>query len=59
MAGLKHFAFVGFLALGMAAIGGCQDKGPAEKAGESVDKGVKKTGEAIENAGDKVKDATN
>jgi hypothetical protein len=41
-----------------AVLGGCEKKGPAEKAGESIDKGVKKAGEAVENAGDKIKDAT-
>jgi hypothetical protein len=41
-----------------AVIAGCEKKGPAEKAGESIDKGVKKAGDAVENAGDKVKDAT-
>jgi hypothetical protein len=41
-----------------AVFAGCEKKGPAEKAGESIDKGVKKAGDAVENAGDKVKDAT-
>ena len=59
------------LCLSLAACGGDKEpaKGPAEKAGESVDnaaaetkegaeKASEKTGEAVENAGDKVKDAT-
>jgi len=48
---------------------GCKEKGPMEKAGESLDKaveatadktkeGVKAVGDAAEKAGDKVKDAT-
>lgn len=39
--------------------GGCEDKGPAEKAGEKVDKAIDKTGDAVKKAGDKVKDAAN
>jgi hypothetical protein len=42
-----------------AVLSGCEKKGPAEKAGESIDRGVKKAGDAVENAGDKIKDATN
>ena len=41
-----------------AMLAGCEKKGPAEKAGESIDKGVRKAGDAVEKAGDKVKDAT-
>jgi hypothetical protein len=56
-----------FLGLGIAFTG-CSDKGPAEKAGESVDKAGRKLKDAVtpdgpaENAGEKVdsavKDAT-
>ncbi len=42
---------VGALCLSLALIG-CEDKGPAEKAGEAIDK-------AVEDVGDAVKDATN
>lgn len=56
--------------LGVLALGGCQQEGPAEKAGKKIDKAVEKTGEKIEEAtdkmgktmekaGDKVQDATN
>jgi hypothetical protein len=37
---------------------GCPKKGPAERAGESIDRGVEKAGDAVQKAGDKVEDAT-
>jgi hypothetical protein len=37
------------------ALPGC-DKGPAEKAGESIDNAVDNTGDQIEKAGDSIKD---
>ncbi len=40
----------------LAALSGCE-KGPAEKAGESIDNAVDKTGQQIDKAGDKIKDA--
>lgn len=42
----------------LAALSGCE-KGPAEKAGESIDNAVGKTGRQIDKAGDKIKDAAN
>ena len=39
----------------LIAIPGCE-KGPAEKAGESIDNAVEKTGDQIEKAGDAIKD---
>ena len=39
----------------LIAISGCET-GPAEKAGESIDNAVEKTGEQIEKAGDAIKD---
>ena len=43
------------LALGAA---GCEREGPAERAGESIDRGVERAGEAVENAGDRARDQT-
>jgi hypothetical protein len=40
----------------LVALSGCE-KGPAQKAGESVDDAVDKAGESIEDAGDSVRDA--
>lgn len=44
-----------FLAL---AVAGCDTEGPAEEAGESVDRAVERAGEAMENAGDKAQERT-
>ena len=57
------------LGLGVALLAGCEQKGPAEKAGQKIDKAVEdtgkelqkageKVGEKLEEAGKKVKDAT-
>ena len=35
------------------------EKGPAEKAGEKIDKAADKAGDKLKEAGDKVKDAAN
>jgi hyperosmotically inducible protein len=39
------------LGLGLALLAGCEQKGPAQKAGEKVDKAVEDTGKAIKKAG--------
>ena len=36
---------------------GCEQKGPAEKAGEKVDQAVATAGGAVKETGDKMKDA--
>ena len=56
MKSLKHVLLVAVLISGFALVG-CKEKGPLEKAGESVDKAAKKTGEAVKDAGEKTKDA--
>jgi hypothetical protein len=38
------------------ALPGCEKQGPAERAGESIDNAVDKTGDQIEKAGDAIKD---
>ena len=47
------------VALGMALsmLGGCEQPGPAQKAGEKVDKAVDQTGKAMQKAGEKVEEA--
>jgi hypothetical protein len=42
------------VALGTA---GCEQKGPAEKAGEKIDHAVATAGSAVKDTGDKMKDA--
>jgi hypothetical protein len=41
----------------VAALAGCQKEGPAESAGKKVDRAIDKTGQSIERAGEKVRDA--
>jgi hypothetical protein len=46
------------LAIGaVAAMPGCNDEGPGERAGETVDEAAEDAGEAVEDAGDAVQDA--
>ena len=45
------------VAMSLVAVG-CDREGPAERAGESVDRGVEKTGDALERAGDRTRDRT-
>jgi len=40
------------------SLAACEKKGPAEKAGEKIDKAVEKAGEKVEKAGDKIKEKT-
>lgn len=47
-------AVLGISTVGLAA---CDNKGPAEKAGEKVDNATSKTGDAMDNAADKASDA--
>ncbi len=42
---------------GGAVLTGCEDKGPAEEAGESIDESVEEAGDAMEDAGDEVEDS--
>ena len=42
-----------------ALVAGCQPKTPAEKVKNSVEDATHETGQAIERAGDRVKDAAN
>lgn len=38
---------------------GCEQEGPAEKAGKSVDQTTEKAGEQIEQAGENIQDSVN
>ena len=50
------------VALSLALLTGCEQKGPLEKAGQKIDKAVEDTGKEIQKAGekaaDKIRDAT-
>jgi hypothetical protein len=41
----------------LAALAGCQNEGPAQKAGKAVDNAADKAGQQIEKAGDNIQDA--
>lgn len=43
---------------GGAMLTGCEDKGPAEEAGEKIDEAIDDAGDAIEDAGDEVEKET-
>lgn len=46
---------IGLIFLG--AFTGCQDEGPAERAGKEIDEAVEKTQEQMEEAGDKIEES--
>lgn len=57
MAPLRIFSATGFalaVALGLAA---CEEEGPAEQLGESIDETAEEAGEAIEDAGEEIEDS--
>lgn len=53
---IKSALFI--LAIGsVLGVSGCKEKGPLEKAGEQMDKGIEKSAEAAKEAGEKAKEA--
>jgi len=62
-------SFIAIALLSLLALSACEQKGPAERAGEQIDNAVERAGDKIENAtddagktleqaGDKIEDAT-
>ena len=41
----------------LVALPGCEQQGPAERAGENIDNAVEETGDQIEKAGDAIQDS--
>jgi predicted small lipoprotein YifL len=41
----------------VASLAACKPKGPAEQAGENIDRATEKAGQQIEKAGDKLQDS--
>jgi hyperosmotically inducible protein len=41
------------VAVGFVLLAGCEQKGPAEKAGQKIDKAVEDTGKELQKAGEK------
>lgn len=48
----------GACALGVLTLSACEEQGPAERAGENIDKAAKDVGESIEEAGEDLKKST-
>jgi hypothetical protein len=48
---------VACMALSLAVVVGCKEKGPAEKMGEKIDKAAKQTGDDAKDTADKAKKA--
>lgn len=46
------------LALTLTVLAACEREGPAERAGEKVDKAVEQTGDQMEKAGEQVEQKT-
>ena len=47
------------MSLVFPALTGCEQEGPAERAGEAIDDATESAGEAIEDAGESMEDAAN
>ena len=62
MARMNHWQLAVALGFALSLLAGCEQQGPAQKAGEKVDKAIDQTGKAIQDtakeAEKKVKDAT-
>jgi len=62
MARMNHWQLAVALGFALSLLAGCEQKGPAQKAGEKVDKAIDQTGKAIQDtakeAEKKVKEAT-
>ncbi|MGF1629469.1 MAG: hypothetical protein ACFCUT_08365 [Kiloniellaceae bacterium] len=57
---IRKTAAVTALAFAAAlALSACEEQGPAEQLGESIDKSVNELGEAVEDAGEEVQDSAN
>lgn len=57
---IRKTAAVTALAFAAAlALSACEEQGPAEQLGESIDESVNELGEAVEDAGEEVQDSAN
>ena len=50
MARMNHWQLAVALGFALSLLAGCEQKGPAQKAGEKVDKAVDQTGKALQDA---------
>lgn len=54
----RKFSSVLLVGAFLAVLAGCQkEEGPAEKAGQEIDKATEKVGQQVEKAGERIKDA--
>ena len=56
MAPMDHWRIAVGLGFALSLLAGCEQKGPAEKAGEKVDKAVDQAGKEMQKAGDKLQE---
>lgn len=52
----RHTVVVPIVAALSLFAAGCEREGPAERAGERLDRGVEKAGDSLERAGDRTRD---
>ena len=50
MARMNHWQLAVALGFALSLLAGCEQKGPAQKAGEKVDKAIDQTGKSIQDA---------
>lgn len=55
---LSRAMLLAFIIGSLGMVSACEDKGPAEKAGEQIDEAVEESGDAIEEAADEAEEAT-
>ncbi|WP_018874001.1 hypothetical protein [Thioalkalivibrio sp. ALJ16] len=53
---LTTFLLALMLALGGAALAGCDNQGPAEEAGENIDEAMEDAGDAMDDASDEMEE---
>ena len=53
----KTVATVAFALAAGIGLAACEEEGPAEQVGESIDESVEEAGEAVEEAGEEVQDS--
>lgn len=57
MKSLRMLALLLLVTLGLVAVAGCEQDGPAERAGENIDEGMEEMGDQAEDMADDTEDA--
>lgn len=55
---LSKVLLISFVIGSLGMVSACEDKGPAEKAGEEIDETIEESGDALEEIGDDFEEAT-